>query len=467
MGEVAARALVEAVAARDDLVERHYLEVKSDVDLSTTLGAAKVAKYILGAANRQVELADRAFEGYGIMIVGVAPGATPGIRPVEVMEIETRVRPYLSAAGPAWDVVRVPVASDREVLLILVSPPKPGQDAFLCWREFSASGKDAKHNLRNGGIYVRAEGATRPATAEEISALRERGRGTKREVDLDVQMIGSATRQATDGGTLIAHIERTRERLIDKMVAAVAPESDLGRPPNSLAELAAMSAMREALASPAVTIASKFMNSTTDPEDRTPDQYRKSVQAWAEHATRSVPMVLDNVTAGLTKPVIVRLVNRTNTFYEDVELTVHLAGDVDGLEPREDQVPRDAWLPRPPRSWGPRSLLGSFGYQAVHGLLPSTPFVPGLPPRLTYENGGSIWLKLQVGDLRPRAAFETDSDEGFVVVVRNPEMATVRGVWALTARGHHERYEGDLSLSALPAVDASEMLSNRLSQEEK
>src|SRR5665647_854887 len=146
-GEMAAAALVRALAATDDRAERHFLEIKSDVDLSTRLGGAKVAKFVLGAANRPVELAARAFGGYGVLVIGVEPGGTPGIPPVEVLALETRIRPFLSATGPAWDVVRVPVASDREVLLVLVDPPRLGQDAYLCWKDFSPSGTDRKHGL--------------------------------------------------------------------------------------------------------------------------------------------------------------------------------------------------------------------------------------------------------------------------------------------------------------------------------
>lgn len=42
-GELVAAALVEAVAANDDRVERHYLEVKSDLDLSKKTDVAKIA----------------------------------------------------------------------------------------------------------------------------------------------------------------------------------------------------------------------------------------------------------------------------------------------------------------------------------------------------------------------------------------------------------------------------------------
>lgn len=46
------RAVVDEAVAHGDAVENHYLEIKSDVDPTTKIGAVKVAKFILGAANR-------------------------------------------------------------------------------------------------------------------------------------------------------------------------------------------------------------------------------------------------------------------------------------------------------------------------------------------------------------------------------------------------------------------------------
>src|SRR5690606_24521582 len=101
------RRLVEALVATDDRAERHFLEVKSEVDLTQTLGAAKVAKFILGAANRPPELAQKAFGGYAAMVIGVAPPETPGVAPIEFGDIEARIAPFLSRSGPRWELQRV------------------------------------------------------------------------------------------------------------------------------------------------------------------------------------------------------------------------------------------------------------------------------------------------------------------------------------------------------------------------
>lgn len=443
LGEVAARALVAAVAATDDRAERHYLEVKSDVDLSTPLGGAKVAKFILGAANRPVELASRAFCGYAVLVIGVEPGGAPGIPPVEMLDLETRIRPFLSASGPRWDIVRVPVEADREVLLVVVDPPSLGQEAFLCWKNFSPSGKDAKHGLKDGTTYIRVEGATRPATAEEVVLLRKRGSGVQHEVDLDVEVVGAAARPVSDGGVLLRHIEATRGRLMQRMVRAREVEQARDEAPTPTSEILGGLSLEEVLRRPAMS-AMSGLGPLQEPEDRSPADYRKEVDEWVDRATSAVPDILDRLTAGIVAPIVVRVTNGASTYFEDVELTLHLAGDVSGVDPQDGDVPRSVWLPRPPRPWGHRELRDRIGFQLASPYAPAMPDF-GPPSRLTYENGGSISMTIDVGDLRPHAVFETDADEGLVVLVRDPAMAVVEGTWAMTARGHNVRYEGELA----------------------
>lgn len=451
-GELAARRLVEALVRTDDRAERHYLEVKSDIDLTRTLGAAKVAKFILGAANRSVELANRAFGGYAVLVIGVAPGVAPGIPPIEIGEIEERVRPFVTASGPGWDVVRVPVSSDRDVLLVLVDPPVAGQDPFLCWRDFSPSEKsEQKHSLRNGGLYIRTEGSTRPATAEETAALIQRGKTSHPSVDIEVTLVGTAVRPAADPGFLGSYVTKVAAALLRKLPDEEPP---VERPVNSLTELAAASSLREVLRSNM-----PLMNSLvgkTIPEDRTREDYVASVRAWETKARDAIPKFLDELLARVVEPVIVRVANRADTFFEDVELSIHLEGDVAGLEPREEAVSRGDWPPRPPRAWGPRNE--SSPWATMPGLSTYVPSLPSsyAPPDFSWSNGGSIDGTWSIGDLRPREEVEAFPDETFVVVIRDPGMATVRGTWTLTSRGHHNVYEGDLTLTIAEAPDVAE-----------
>jgi hypothetical protein len=204
-GELAARALVEALAQTDDRAERHFLEIKSAIDLMSKEGIAKVAKFILGAANRMPEVAARYVEGHAVMVLGVGSGSTPGIEPVEALDIERGVRPYLSVNGPRWDLQRVPVDDGREILLVIVDPPKIGQPAFPCFKDGPG--------LNNGQIIVRGDGETRQATGEEVLLLQQRGRVERPDVDLTVAIEGAAVAYRCDESVLEDHIESETSRL--------------------------------------------------------------------------------------------------------------------------------------------------------------------------------------------------------------------------------------------------------------
>lgn len=65
------RAFIEAVTDSDDQVERHYLEVKSQLDLNSKRDWHKVVKFILATANRDPDTARRALDGHPVMLLGV------------------------------------------------------------------------------------------------------------------------------------------------------------------------------------------------------------------------------------------------------------------------------------------------------------------------------------------------------------------------------------------------------------
>lgn len=86
-GVLAAQRLVEGVAEQGDLAERHYLGLKSTLDLSANKGKEKIAKFILGAENRMPETAAPAFVGYAVVLIGVSAGSVFRMSPVEIMDI--------------------------------------------------------------------------------------------------------------------------------------------------------------------------------------------------------------------------------------------------------------------------------------------------------------------------------------------------------------------------------------------
>ncbi|OKL53003.1 hypothetical protein BSZ39_11830 [Bowdeniella nasicola] len=187
-GELRLRQIVEAVMAEGDAVEGVGLEVKSDIDPSAKgLGIAKVAKFILGMANRLPAVASGHFKGYGVMVIGAEKGQAPGIpKGVEADELADRLKPYLGPNRPHWDLARLPTSDTHEVLFVLVEPPSDGQPLFPCHKDFQPAGKaDAKFALANGDIYVRDKSRTRRARADELLTLVARAQ-TNVEAELSV-----------------------------------------------------------------------------------------------------------------------------------------------------------------------------------------------------------------------------------------------------------------------------------------
>jgi hypothetical protein len=171
LGERVQRSILDHVIAAGDEAETTYLEVKSGLDLSSKAGVAKVAKFLLGAANRRPHEAARHFSGYAALVVGAQKGSMPGVpRGVEAHELEDRLRPYLGSQFPAFEFGRIGVDDDREVLFVIAQPPQDGQPIFPCHKSFQ--GDDRRDSLEDGGVYVRGTSNTRPARAGEALRVR-------------------------------------------------------------------------------------------------------------------------------------------------------------------------------------------------------------------------------------------------------------------------------------------------------
>lgn len=124
-GERQRTAILEAVRQDGDVREKHFLEVKSSFDLNSKEDCAKVAKFILGAANRPVDVAARAFGGYAVMILGAEKGRLGGVpMGVEILALEQKIGSYFGTSGPQWDLDRHPAdEAGTEALFILIEPP--------------------------------------------------------------------------------------------------------------------------------------------------------------------------------------------------------------------------------------------------------------------------------------------------------------------------------------------------------
>ncbi|WP_336794304.1 hypothetical protein [Gordonia malaquae] len=182
-GERALNEIVEDILARGDAAESAGLEVKSELDLTKRgLGIAKAAKFILGAANRDIAVAQQFYGGRAIMVIGVAKDQAPGVAPgVEPHQLGDRLRGYFADAEPPWDLLRIPARDipGNEILFLIVEPPQPGDPIRVCSKDFQpADSADRKHALVDGGIYVRDKSQTRTANSADIKRLANRAAAT-------------------------------------------------------------------------------------------------------------------------------------------------------------------------------------------------------------------------------------------------------------------------------------------------
>lgn len=437
-GVLAAQELVATVAEQGDMAERHYLELKSTLDLSTKKDKEKIAKFILGAANRMPDVAATSFEGYGVMIIGVAQGAITGIPPVEMMEISKVIQKYVGAAGSRWDIVWVPVEGwTNQVLVIIVDPPKLGQAPFPC--------RSSGDSLTDGRIYIRADGETREANSEELDLLIQRGSaGAQVEVDFAVEVLGEVASVTVDEeNTVDEYLNKMRARLIDAMPRPSPQSTDAA---SLTAGLAGLSAYRAAIDG-----FSPVVSALMEPERRSEEEYLESLDRWESRFRAAWTAALPKIAASQLRPAIIRITNRTTTFFHDVEVNLHLEGDIfafDYSKPEWADDFSDLELPHPPRKWGPtQRSLDILNYANMGHLYTPSP-TQYIPPSISYKNGGSVDLNLDVGELRPLGSYESEEDE-FVLVVADASLTSIRGTWQLTARDHNEGFTGEIDVPVM------------------
>lgn len=446
-GVLAAQRLVAAVSEQGDISERHYLELKSTLNLATKKDKEKIAKFILGASNRMPDVAATAFEGYAAMVIGVSQNAITGIPPVEMMEIAKIVQQYVGAAGPRWDVVWVPIeGSANQVLLVLVDPPVLGQGPFPC----RANGE----SLVNGRIYFRAEGETREANAEELDLLLKRGSVLpKLEVDFAVEVCGDVAAVSLDDGRAVEQYLR----LTSSQLLAALPSKDqpamTGLKGTGVGVTGFVAAYTSAMQS-----ASSIVNAMYIPEERTEEQYRAAIDRWGTQFRASWAEAKSKIIASQLVPIIVQITNRTTTFFHDVEVKLHLEGEVfafDFIDPKWADDFSDLNLPWPPRKWGPRER--TFDMPIYSHLAQMAPSLPSsyVPPSVSFRNGGSVDLDLNVGDLRPLGTYKSE-DEEFVLVVADKALTSIRGTWQLTALDHNQVYTGEIDIPVADTRDVTE-----------
>jgi hypothetical protein len=320
-GQIEWTSLIATLSATDDRAERHFLEMKSDVDLTQAAGRAKMVKFILGASNRDPNTAARYFDGHALLVLGVARGSVLGIPPFEAHELTRFAAKYLGTPGPRWDFVRIPAKEGRDVIIVVVDPPTG--ETWTCL-------SDGPERLTDGAIFVRADGETRLAKGAEIRALLARSRQNTMAADVAVDVVGQAVRHPS-----LYH--EVREAFL------AAHDEQLSIRPRKSAR----------------SNSGFFPEETTSvyrfglPERRSRDEYVAEVEMWVEQVRAAWPTLLDHLAGFVGHGTYLKITNNSDAFLEDVEVKVHLEGDVRAVDAvTRDEIDLGAQLPAVPKRWG-------------------------------------------------------------------------------------------------------------------
>ena len=418
LGERALRRIVEHVIAVGDEAEATYLEVKSSLDFGGKTGVAKVAKFLLGAANRRPNEAARHFHGYAVLVIGAQKGGAPGVpRGAEPHELEDRLRPYLGPQFPAFEFGRIGVDATNEVLFVIAQPPQEGQPIFPCHKSFQ--GDDRRDSLEDGAIYVRGTSNTRPARAGEVLALVERARGGSRSpIELEVGVLGSISR--------VDRVEEVLQSLRDF------EEKRFSKQPERV---------KDSFASTSFLLASSILGgpgplSTEDRQDAL-DAWRR---AKPEHLAKGREHFLGVGLAG----VGIRVVSRDRFVAKPhLIVTFHDCEALDHLDPDDADYEK-----------------------AVEPVVrQQDQFVPGFAPgalRLTPRDYPVAWtnrgddaeVALTPESFRPNTQWTSDQDD-YVLLAREAQASSVLVTWVLTEDGNDAATSGEFRVPTADLVDAS------------
>lgn len=420
LGERALRGILDHVIAVGDEAETTYVEVKSSLDLDSKAGVAKVAKFLLGSANRRPHEATRHFHGYAVLVIGAQKGGAPGVpRGVEAHELEDRLRPYLGPQFPAFEFGRIGVDAENEVLFVIAQPPLEGQAIFPCHKSFQ--GEDRRDSLEDGAIYVRGTSNTRPARAGEVLALVERARGGgKPPIDLGVEILGS-----------IGRVDRIDEVLdllyeIEEEEFAKYEEPDQ----NTFARTSAL-------------LASSILAGGRPP---TPEERAERLGKWRSQRPAHLAQGRQHLIGVGLPGVGIRVVSRDRFVAKPhLILTFHDCATFDFLRPEAadfEQLVEPVMRRQDP-----------FGIGFAQAPLRITP--RDYPVSWNIRDGVAE-VVLTPQSFRPNVPWTSDQDD-YVVLANDPHATSVSVTWVLTEDGNDVVTRGEFEVVTAEVIDAADL----------
>ncbi|WP_035770456.1 hypothetical protein, partial [Arthrobacter castelli] len=417
LGEGAWGKILTHIREMGDEAETNYLEVKSALNLASTPDVAKVAKFLLGAANRRPRDAARHFQGYAVMVIGAQQGSVDGVaRGVEAHELKGRLDKYLGQHFPGFEFGRITVDDDREVLFVIALPPQDGQAIFACHKNFH--GEKGQERLDDGAIYVRGLSNTETAKAGDVLALVERARGGgKPPIDLDIAVLGSINR--------VEHIDFTMEKLYELREDKFTKES----PPSSQ-----QSATSSVLFPPG------------PPASRPVSAERRAelLEAWKRKKTENMAQGREHLLGVALPGAGIRVTSDRFINKPHLTITFHQCEAFDhyDIDDAEWDTLVEPIMPQQ-QPYGMRNLAQR------------------LAPRdypVSWSNRGSnVEVILRPESFRPNSPWESDQND-YVLLARDPSAQSVTATWTLTEEGSDKTTADELDIPLGEPTEARQLV---------
>lgn len=446
------RSFLNALVEHEDY-ESEWLEQKSQGDPMKGSDLGKLAKCILGMANRSPIVAAKYMNGHGLMVWGLQNKDLAGIKKTEDHQLQDKLTPYLTGDGPYWRGIRIAVkgSSDREVLIVVVDPSNVGDPIFLCHKN--------GEGIEDGGIYVRDKTQTRRAKSDEIRILEHRSIKDFPAIDLSVSLESPLYRIVSQTDDVEAYIERVQTFLRDAL-----PEerpADLGRTsfvPTSR-ETSSGSVTSDSTGwSDAIRDSMKIFEAFEVAENRTRLEYLAEIDEWVSKSRQAIPEAMQFYLESALPHVSFKIENHTNFFLKKLQLEIHIEGEIRSherllLEP----FTLEEWLSPRPRRWGPytRNPFADFGqinpslYLRPHLTVPA-----GGGPHVRIRNDESVGVTIKLDELRPKSVVRVERQD--VVLMVAPEQAEpVHAIWTATAVDLHSVIEGSFDIPVVGNFDTS------------
>lgn len=422
-------ALVQAVTKTDEHNEHTWIEWKSTLDLGDKSGHYHLAKHILGFANRPVSVAQVHAGGHGYVVVGAEPGSVAGITTVDQAVLVPQIVRYVGPI-PRWRAEYV-LVDGQQVLVVIVDPPQQGDPIFPVRYQLDSHAK--------GTILVRRPGSTNRADEHEIDQLVARVRSGQGGLEIALEPLSPVIERwpaKPDFEKLAA----------DEQAATMARPSRRGATSVGQGTVQALTGFAE--------LDRKMRGIFEQPDERSAEDYEAEVSSYAEdygqaleqrwiwRLWRHVPICLQ-----------LEAVNLSETNFSDIELSIHVPGDV---SPWPDDLDDISWgdepeLPSRPAVLGTPRRTAPFGVGLSTsvldaGLMRSIGSPPTLQrgPSFFARESGSTTIDFTDIDLRPEQRVILPKVR---LLVRAAEGEVLNCSWQATARNVNRRLTGSFGLT--------------------